>query len=45
MQLIKGEVMAKLLYRYLRPTKLDKRILSYEVDRSFRLGKRLNILA
>lgn len=37
--------MAKLLYRYLRPTKLDKRILAYEVDRSFRLGKRLNILA
>ena len=37
--------MTALLYRYLRSTKLDKRILSYEVDRSFRLGQRINIKA
>jgi len=32
-------------YRYIKTRKLDKRILAYEIDRSFRLGKRINIKA
>ena len=32
-------------YEYIKPRKLDKRILAYEIDRSFRLGKRINIKA
>jgi len=36
--------MLKIVYKYLRPiSKLDKRILLYETDRSFRLGQRINI--
>ena len=38
--------MLKVVYKYLRPiSKLDKRILLYETDRSFRLGQRINIKA
>jgi len=32
-------------YKYIKSHKLDKRVLAYETDRSFRLGQRINIKA